>query len=59
MIHFIREGDNQHDGLNVVSVSDGGFALSIKWNKHYFYFRRRGISNPVKPRHYWQSGSYK
>lgn len=58
IIHRCREGEGQQPGINVVTVSDGGFAVRVWVWRISVYFRRRGAGNPARPRHYvrWEFG---
>lgn len=50
MIRFGHEGDLTGPGLNIQSVSDGGFqAILFVWRLSV-YFRKRGANNPRRPR---------
>lgn len=52
MIHVTSEGYYLKNGFNYVKISDGGFALVLKFGQTGIYFRRRGKFNRASPRHY-------
>lgn len=48
----ISEGERSSPGLNYVRISDGGFAIVVWVWRFRFYCRKRGRSNPARPRFY-------
>jgi len=50
MIHVSKEGEETRRGLNIRSVSDGGYEAILYVWRLSVYFRKRGASNPRRPR---------
>lgn len=46
MMHFSKECEPIKNGLNFVSISDGGFSLKLKCGSTVFYFRVRKKLKP-------------